>query len=128
VSRVAQELGKHPTTINRWIVKGKLAAKDFPYQVRSGAWETVQAVACSSVESHRDQQQFDDGVIRLLMQARKIPRASAERNVRRLHTRLTRSLGHAPTAEDIRTALSHDPQVRRYWKRAPRQRPEEPPA
>jgi len=121
ISQVAKALGKHKTTIYRWIEEGMLitedgtpVVKEFPYQTRSGVQKLVQAVARSAIERYKLQEDFDKSVIKWIRDSHQVQHASAEREYRRLREQLEKHLGRKPEQTDIEDKLLDDPKVARY--------------
>ncbi len=121
IPQVAKALGKHKTTIYRWIEDGMLTTEDgapvvkeFPYSTRSGVQKPAQAVARSAIERYKSQEDFEESVIELIRHSHQVQRASAEREYRRLRERLGKHLGRKPEQPDIEEELLDDPKVIRY--------------
>lgn len=121
IPQVAKALGKHKTTIYRWIEDGMLSTEDgtpvvkeFSYLARSGVQKLVQAMACSAIERYKSQQDFEERVIQWIRDSHQIQHASAEREYRRLREQLEKDLGRKPEQPDIKEKLLDDPKVVRY--------------
>jgi hypothetical protein len=124
LQQAAKALGKHKTTLCRWIEDGTLATEDgapvvkeFSDPACSGVQKTVQAVACSAIERYKSQEDFEESVIELIGNSHQIQPASAEREYRRLQERMEKRLGRKPEPQDISEMLQDDPKVIRYRHR-----------
>jgi IS30 family transposase len=123
IRHAAKALGVNKTTVSRALQHGQFMTADgtpamqiFAYQVRSGVRKTVQAIARSAIERHKQQVTFDEQVIRIIQEAHHITCASAKRAYKRLKQRLEKHLGYAPEYKEIQRALCDDPKVR-HWGR-----------
>jgi IS30 family transposase len=121
ISQVAKALGKHKTTIYRWIEDSVLitedgtpVVKEFSYLPRSGVQKLVQAVARSAKERYRSHEAIEARVIKLMRDSHQSQPVSAEREYRRLREQLEKHLGRKPEQPDIEDKLLDDPKVVRY--------------
>ena len=121
IPQVAKALGKHKTTIYRWIEDGMLTTEDgapvvreFSCPTRSGVQKLVQAVARSAIERYKSQEDFEETVIKEIRDSHQIQHASAVREYRRLREQLEKHLGRKPEQSDIEDKLLDDPKVVRY--------------
>jgi len=121
IQQAAKALGKHKTTIYRWIEDGTLATEDgasvvkeFSYTAPSGVQKTVQAVVRSAIERCKSQDDFEESVVELIRNSHQVQCASAEREYRRLRERLEKRLSRKPEQQDIEEELLHDLKVVRY--------------
>src|SRR5262249_46580737 len=112
IPQVAKALGKHKTTIYRWIEDsvlttedGASVVKEFSYPTRSGVQKPVQAVARSAIERYKSQEEFEKRAIKLIRHSHQVQHASAEREYRRHRERLEKRLGRKPEQPDIEQEL-----------------------